>query len=94
MASTERVTLPENLKINQAQALHDVFENLIQTSDLESIEIDANAVKSADTAGMQLVLALVKAARERHIDFKWSGSSSCFESSVDTLGLRQALELN
>ncbi len=88
------VTLPENLRIAQAHALHDEFEGLIQKASAESLEIDASSVSAVDTAGIQLVVALVKTLKERHMTVNWNGTSTCFSNAVTTLGLQSALELH
>lgn len=94
MTKAALVTLPEKLKIAGAHSLHDEFENLIQKNNSEMFTLDAGAVSAVDTAGIQLVVAFVKALKERHLNVTWKGASPCFSDAVKSLGLQSALELN
>ena len=94
MTSPVQITLPESLKIAQAHALHDELEALLNKPDSEEIVINAKKVEAIDTAGLQLVMSLVKTAKEAHMTIAWDGISDRFRDAAQMIGLHTALELN
>lgn len=94
MASANEFHLPDNLTILQAQILHDQFESLVDDEACEQLIVHGKSVERTDTAGLQLLLALVQAARERQIALVWDKPSDNLLASAATLGLTQALGLH
>jgi len=94
MTKPVSVSLPESLKIAQVHALHDEFDSLLDKTESDEIVIRAGAVNVTDTAGLQLVVALIKTAKERHMTISWDGVSDGFRDAARTLGLQTVLELN
>jgi anti-anti-sigma factor len=54
--------------------------------------IDASAIESIDTAGVQLLVALSMDCMERGIAFCWKGRSAPTEHAVNRLGVAPLLE--
>ena len=94
MSSTVDLNLPESLIINQAHELHDEFETLLEKSSCSEIVLHADKVSRVDTAGIQLLLALVKATRERSIDVSWDAPSAKLQEVAGILGLSTELDLH
>lgn len=94
MAQITEFQLPESLTITQADTLHEQFENMIEQQSCEQIVLHAESVSRTDTAGLQLLLALCEAAKERQINMVWDKPSEKLLSGVDILGLRQSLGLH
>lgn len=94
MPATNEFQLPESLTIVQAQSLHDQFEQLVEQESCEQIVLRADTVERTDTAGLQLLLALVLAAKDRQINLVWDRPSAGLLAGASTLGLRQALGLH
>ncbi|WP_096084566.1 STAS domain-containing protein [Agaribacterium haliotis] len=94
MGSKLDFTLPENLTIAQAHALHDELEALIEKAEADELVLHAAKVSRADTAGMQLVLALVNASKERQMGLVWDQPSQKFLDAAKILGIETALGLH
>lgn len=91
MSSTVDFTLPDNLTIASVHGLHEKFESLIDTEDCDELVIHAKAVSRADTAGVQLLLALVHESKDRRIAISWDAPSEKLTSAATILGLENAL---
>jgi len=94
MATTLDFKLPENLTIANVQKLHEQFEELVNTPDCDQIQLLANEVNKTDTAGVQLLLALVSASKERQINVLWDKPSSSLKSAATLLGLDAPLGIH
>lgn len=94
MANSLEFSLPENLTISHAHTLHDQLEALLETGSCEKLVMHAEHVSRADTAGMQLLLALMKVTKDRHIGLVWDQPSKKLIETAEVLGLRSALELH
>lgn len=92
--SAVEMNLPENLTISQAHALHDEFEELLNKENTEQLVVRAAKVARADTAGLQLMLAVVQVTKERRIDLKWDQPSEKLKETAYILGLNDALGLH
>jgi ABC-type transporter Mla MlaB component len=57
------------------------------------VELRAQELERIDTAGMQLLIAFVRAAREHGLQPSWRGISPALTSGAQLLGLSEALEL-
>ncbi|MCF6345163.1 MAG: STAS domain-containing protein [Thiomicrorhabdus sp.] len=90
--STE-IKLPENLTIHH---IEDHFNTLNQMfSDAESeIEIEASAVESIDSAGLQTLLVLIKNSAENDKKISWKNTPEIIQTSAEKLGLSQTLILS
>ncbi len=90
--STE-IKLPENLTIHH---IEDHFNTLNQMfSDAESeIEIEASAVESIDSAGLQTLLVLIKNSTENDKTISWKNTPEIIQTSAEKLGLSQTLILS
>lgn len=91
MATTVDFKLPENLTIASVNQIHEQFESLVETKDCDQIQLQASDVERTDTAGVQLLLALVLASKERQIGIVWEKPSAKLCSAATLLGLDNAL---
>ena len=91
MASKFDFKLPENLTISNVNSLHEDMENILGKQDCDKVVLKADKVQRADTAGLQLVLAFVKAANEGHIELVWNKPSKKLCEAAAVLGLSSAL---
>lgn len=57
------------------------------------VDLDAADLERVDAAGLQLLLAFVRTARERGLALKWQAVGSTLEAGAELLGLANALEL-
>lgn len=87
MTSKAVLKLPENLTIANVNTLHEQMEALINRQENDTILVHGQSVARADTAGVQLLLALVNSARERSIGLSWKSPSAALCEAVATLGL-------
>lgn len=92
--SAVELHLPENLTISKAHALHDEFEALLNAETAEEIVVYADKVSRADTAGLQLMLAVVKLGKERQMGMVWTKPSDTLIDVAHALGLKEALGLH
>lgn len=88
------ITLPESLTVAHAHALHDEAEALLNKERAEELIVHADKVSRADTAGLQLLLAISKAAKERQIPLSWDQPSEKLVQVAAILGLNETLELH
>lgn len=94
MSKATEFQLPESLTITQAENLHDQFEHLIDEATCDQLIVHGANVSRTDTAGMQLLLALLEAAREKQINFVWDKPSDKLIAGAEILGLKQSLGLH
>lgn len=87
--SDHSVILGESLDISLVQVLHEELQQAIQQGG--RVVVDATAVERADTAGLQLLLALAEAARLQGVDLRWQGVSQDLKESLGLLGLTEFL---
>ncbi len=81
--------LPEHLTILEISEWREkMMAELAQDSELV---IDASALKRIDTAGMQLLLAVVKDATVKGCSVQWSGVSDILSQSAHWLGMSKVL---
>lgn len=91
--SVVTIDLPENMTIAKVHALHDEYEELLNGENIEEICLNADKVEKVDTAGMQLILSVVRAGAERQTKVEWKSPSNSFMDTANILGLTQALAL-
>lgn len=92
--SSLTIDLPENLTIVQVHAFHDELENLVSHENCDDIVINAAQVHRTDTAGLQLLLALVNYGKERHMAISWNQPSEKLKEAAEVLALSSALGLH
>jgi anti-anti-sigma regulatory factor len=84
----KRLALGASLTIVETRALQRSLNALIQRGRAEA---DAHALMSVDTAGLQLLLAAGRAARERGLPFRLFGARPLLLDAATSLGLGSAL---
>lgn len=94
MSSEVSFQLPENLTIASVQGLHEQLETLVDQHDHDKIIIQASAVKRADTAGLQLLLAFVNTTKDRQIKLDWNTPSEKLLAAAELLGLEGDLGIH
>lgn len=87
MAQTVEYELPENLTVANIHPIHEQFESLVDDQKNDHILLRASAVQRADTAGIQLLYALVVAAKERQIALSWDSPSEKLRTAAHILGM-------
>lgn len=90
-AKSIKLQLPENLTIAHVSHLHEQMESLINQTDHDAILIQAQSVTRADTAGVQLLFAFSKAAKEHSITLTWKNPSEVLVNAAKTLGIDSSL---
>lgn len=86
------ITLPASLTIQSVAADHkDLSERITEIE--ASVQIDASAVEEIDTAGMQLLLALVNEFNTQSVKAEWQSPSEVLIQTASILGMSEALAL-
>ncbi len=57
------------------------------------ITIEGGEIQSIDTAGLQLVIALIRELNEDGVSWQWGGCSELLQTSASQLGLSQSMSL-
>ena len=91
MANAAEINLPENLTITNIHPVHELLEAMVDDQTHDQIVIHAAAVQRADTAGIQLLYAFAKAAKERQITLDWDQPSAKLISAAEILGMKDSL---
>ncbi|CAN8139088.1 STAS domain-containing protein [Thiomicrorhabdus sp. 6S2-11] len=90
MSST--ITLSDSLIINQIE--QEFAQLSAQFNDSENeIILDAEAVDTVDTSGLQCLLMLIQNAAEQGKTISWLSPSETIKTSAEKLGLSSALKL-
>ena len=85
------IVLEGMLDVGETRAARDrLGEALIRALPLELI---ASELQRVDTAGLQLLIAFLRAAHDRGLTVTWQEVGSALTSSAQLLGLADALEL-
>ena len=82
------VTLPASLAVRDVA---EVAQRLRAAIAGGALVVDASAVAAVDTAGLQLLLAAERSARERGISTRWLGTSEVLKRAAAALGLGHAV---
>ncbi|MDG6773320.1 STAS domain-containing protein [Thiomicrorhabdus sp. ZW0627] len=90
MADT--ITLPENLTIHAIDSTFSELNQSLRDSGIDVI-IDAKAVESIDTSGLQALLVLINSAQQDNKNITWQNTNELFTSSAEKIGLSEALQL-
>ena len=86
--------LQGQLSIEQAHALHEQFRSICdacRTSKDPLLRMDGHAVQQIDTAGLQLLVGLIRTLQEQGISWTWEGLSPCLEQAIRLAGLEKVL---
>lgn len=87
------ITLPSTLTIQSVSTDHKALCERISTIEAP-VTIEAAAVEEIDTAGMQLLLALVNELNSQSIKTQWQSPSDVLIQTAATLGMSEALALS
>jgi anti-anti-sigma regulatory factor len=83
----EVISLEPRLEIRDVEAAH---RRLIEAAaGATALSVDVSRVTAIDTAGAQLLLALVREAERRGMSLEFSGKSSALEGALASLGLEE-----
>ncbi len=85
------VALGAELRIGNANALQAMLREALASGD--EIILDATDVRSADSAGLQLLYAFVRDSKARGITVSWQMSETILYRDAGLLGLDKALGL-
>ena len=85
----EVISLEPRLEIRDVEAVHRRL--LDATAGATSLSVDVSRVTAIDTAGAQLLLALVREAGRRGMSLEFSGKSSALEGALASLGLEEVI---
>ncbi|HEY6530439.1 MAG TPA: STAS domain-containing protein [Cellvibrionaceae bacterium] len=94
MAHSLDFELPDQLTVGYVQAIHEQLETLVDDKKNDHIILHAAGVTRADTAGIQMLYALVLAARERQIALTWDNPSEKLRSAAHILGMSEQLGIH
>lgn len=84
------VTLPADLRIGSAAALH---AEILASSARGEVVLDAGLVAKMDAAGVQAVLAALIQISHAGASWRWHNPSATFTQGVTVLGLGNTLRL-
>lgn len=85
------VALGAELRIGNANALQAMLCEALESGD--EIILDATDMRSADSAGLQLLYAFVRDSKARGISVSWQMSETILRRDAGLLGLDKALGL-
>lgn len=85
------ITLGDTLTIADASERHTEWKGLLAGA--AAIEIDASGVQGIDTAGLQLLAALVREAQARNLSLRWRAPTQALRDGAARLGLGPVLHL-
>ncbi len=77
------------LTIREVMSLKQQFHAMLAAGG--AVNLDGGAVSSADTAGIQLLVALALEAKTRNVEIAWRGASQVLLQSAERLGLSMVL---
>jgi len=87
-----QVVLPESLTIPQIDSAYTGLLESFSTPS-ETIQIDASALESIDTSGLQSLLVLIQNAKQNGCQIEWISTTETLTQSAAKLGITQALNL-
>lgn len=86
-----RIDIGDALVLAHAARLHAEFEQALAQK--KPLRLNLSRVQVADTAGVQLLLALRRDAEKRGIAASWEAPTQALCAAASQLGLSEALEL-
>ncbi len=88
------VDLGEQLSIASVAALRAEWMDRIASGlDEHSLLLQGEGVQSVDTAGLQLLLSLIRGLEKEGVEWRWGGASQPLHESARQLGLSALLTL-
>lgn len=90
---SNEIKLPENLTIHHIEAHFNELNKQFNDAG-DEIAMEASAVETIDTAGLQTLLALVKHAAGNGKKISWLNTPDILKNSAEKLGLSQELLLS
>ena len=91
--ATATLNLPPYLGIAQVAEMYTNIQSLLNTMS-KKIEINAGEVESVDTAGLQLLMALIKQSRTNGIQIVWETISPKLMKSAELLNIKPMLSIH
>lgn len=85
------MVLGPSLTIQEALGLKQQLDGILSAGG--AVHLDGAGVRSADTAGIQLLVAFAREAKMRHVAIIWRGASEVLLQSAAGLGLSALLGL-
>jgi phospholipid transport system transporter-binding protein len=85
------MVLGPSLTIQEALGLKQQLDGILSAGG--AVHLDGAGVRSADTAGIQLLVAFSREAKMRHVEITWRGASEVLLQSAAGLGLSALLGL-
>lgn len=92
MAPVTEFDLGKTLTIAQVADWHYKLAGVFDLR--ESIFLEGGGIEKIDSAGLQLLAALMKEAEEVGVEVRWSAVSKPLRRNADQLGLRSILKLD
>ncbi len=87
--------LPQSLDISVVNETQQMMLTQLQSQqDIDQVNIDAGELSRIDTAGLQLLTALVIDINRKSIDLSWKNVNDELLLSASRLGLNHLLKLN
>ena len=93
MIMSTEIKLPENLTIHHIDNHFNELNQLFSDAENE-IKIEASAVETIDSAGLQTLLILIKNSLDNDKTVTWENTPDIIQTSSDKLGLSQTLLLS
>jgi len=90
---SSEIKLPSNLTIHHIDEHFNELNTKFNDS-ADEVTIEASAVETIDTAGLQTLLILIKTALENDKSVLWSGTPDILKTSATKIGLSDALLLS
>ncbi|MBN2646988.1 MAG: STAS domain-containing protein [Thiotrichales bacterium] len=90
---SSKIILPDSLLIQQIESQ---FENLKTEFNAagEAVLLDADAVETIDSAGLQALIVLIRHAQQQGKQVLWQSPSDALCQAANKLGLGSALQLD
>lgn len=89
--AVDLMALGPSLTIQDALGLKQQLDGILSAGG--AVHLDGAAVRSADTAGIQLLAAFSREAKMRNVEIIWRGASEALLQSAASLGLSALLGL-
>jgi len=83
--------LEGDLGIAQVETLHKTWLAMLESA--SEIKMDAGGLNQVDTAGTQLIYAVIQDAKSRKLDVSWKSASQALRKSSEQLGLSDLMAL-
>ena len=91
--NTAKIKLPVKLDISVVAHYYQELLSLIDNNSQQQVHIDAGELVHIDSAGIQLLLALVQELSKQNKTLSWQSSSDVLTQTAAQLGLIDALHL-